>query len=658
MADICLVAMPMAAVERPSMALGLLKAHLERAGLSTRACHANLWYLDYIGLDNYHLLNGARPEDCVIDWLFSGIVFPGEGIDEERFLDAVAERSSPITRVGIADWRRRLAIHRRSTSTFVDWAADRILANEPKVVGCTSTFQQHLASVALLRRIRERAPDVVTMLGGANCETVMGATTHRLFPWIDYVCSGEADDVIVPLMRGALDHGRGIPQEELPSGIFAPRHRTEGYPRIAAGDGYPRNSARDMATMPVPSFDDYFADRDDSLWRDSIRPGLPIETSRGCWWGEVSHCTFCGLNGGNMAFRSKSPEQARAELEELSTRHGVTSFEAVDNILDMTYIDELMPGLAERDPPLRFFFEVKANLKREQVARLAAGGVTWVQPGIESLDSGVLALIGKGAKAWANVQLLKWCRQYGIRVGWNLIVDFPGEDDAAYARMAELIPLLHHLQPGAVVMLRYDRFSPYFTKRDAYGLELRPSALYGMAYPLDEATLSDLVYFFENRGEPAAWSSDGSLPPRLADRDGLAALRRAHGAWGRLWRQEARPQLLCRPHGDGVEVTDTRAVATAPTHRLDALESAVLARCDDAPPEAGFVARAARELELTESDVERVLDRLLADRLVVRLDRRYLGLPLQDPVGPLRRLDEFPGGTIAIPDLRRSQRAA
>ena len=48
-----------------------------------------------------------------------------------------------------------------------------------------------------------------------------------------------------------------------------------------------------------------------------VVPTLLFETSRGCWWGAKSHCTFCGLNGETMAFRSKSPRRALDELEQL-----------------------------------------------------------------------------------------------------------------------------------------------------------------------------------------------------------------------------------------------------------------------------------------------------------------------------------------------------
>ena len=40
----------------------------------------------------------------------------------------------------------------------------------------------------------------------------------------------------------------------------------------------------------------------------SWQPSVFVETSRGCWWGERMHCTFCGLNGATMAY----PQQVGA----------------------------------------------------------------------------------------------------------------------------------------------------------------------------------------------------------------------------------------------------------------------------------------------------------------------------------------------------------
>src|SRR3977135_2135675 len=52
-------------------------------------------------------------------------------------------------------------------------------------------------------------------------------------------------------------------------------------------------------------------------------PRLVLESSRGCWWGEKHHCTFCGLNGSFMEFRSKSPDQFVDELLAMTERYHV-----------------------------------------------------------------------------------------------------------------------------------------------------------------------------------------------------------------------------------------------------------------------------------------------------------------------------------------------
>ena len=89
-------------------------------------------------------------------------------------------------------------------------------------------------------------------------------------------------------------------------------------------------------------------------------------------------------------FRSKSPERVLDELAQQARRYRSFRFEAVDNILDMAYLKQLFPALAENDAGYEFFYEVKANLSREQLRLLAQAGVTHIQPGIESLSSHVL----------------------------------------------------------------------------------------------------------------------------------------------------------------------------------------------------------------------------------------------------------------------------
>ena len=174
-------------------------------------------------------------------------------------------------------------------------------------------------------------------------------------------------------------------------------------------------------------------------------------------------------------------------------------FQAVDNIISYDYFKTLLPMLAERQLGVNLFYEVKSNLKPEQVSLLKKAGVYAIQPGVESLNSHVLKLMRKGVSALQNIQLLKFCRQYGVEPAWNLLYGFPGETPEDYEATAEYIPALYHLKPpGCASTIRLDRFSPNFDKADEFGLaKIRPFALYNFLYPLPPERVANLAYLFE-----------------------------------------------------------------------------------------------------------------------------------------------------------------
>lgn len=655
--DVALVSMPYAGVQRPSIALGQLKTALSCDGLRTEVFYPNLLFLDYVGLDTYRLFDDARTEDLLVDWLFSSAAFPDFATDNARYLERLLARNPRLSRQHEPEaFTARLLELRRQMPAFVDWAADKVLAARPAIVGATSTFQQHVAALALLRRIKERAPEVVTMLGGANCETVMGRTTHAAFYWVDVVVSGEADGLIAELCQRILRDGVDLPAADLPEGAFAPVHRKEGYPRAANGDGLPRATTLDMSKVPSPDYDDYFHARADSLYHDFIRPGLPIETARGCWWGMKQHCTFCGLNGGGMAFRAKSGAQVLNEIDGLVARYGIRNLEAVDNILDTDYLHSLLPVIAASERSLNLFYETKANLKPVELRQLAAAGVYWLQPGIESLHSEVLKLMRKGVAAWNNVRLLRLCRQYGLRVSWSILTGFPGEDDAWYEEMAAWMPWLSHFQPGGVVALRYDRYSPYFNEATQYDLDLQPSELYPYVYPLSPDALADQAYYFEDSRTVDRGRS--LLQSAASERPGLEATLQASRAWLDAWRDGPIPTLTMREEAGALLIEDTRPCAIAATHRLSGLQKRLLEAGCATPPRHRLFTELKRD-GVSEKEAEEAFAQLVKMRLLLELDGRVLTLPLQEPVPPLPPHSDFPGGYVfhsprgdVMPDAR------
>lgn len=663
--DVCLVNMPYASLPRASLALGLLKAVLAADGIGTVTVYANLWFADLVGISRYHLCSHQSPTEFLAgEWTFAEAAFPDARCRDDEYLARVGAawpRVYTHGRAGSAELLiGELRALRTAATAFIDLAAARVLATGARIVGCTSTFEQHVASLALLRRIRALDPSVVTMIGGANCETVMGETTHRQFPWIDFVVSGEADGLIAALCRRIRDDGRDLPLEALPAGVLGPAHRrARTRPRSGSAAEHrvpavPRAMFRNLDDLPIPDLDDYFAELAAARTGVNIAPGLPLETSRGCWWGAVHHCTFCGLNGSSMTYRSKSPDRVLDEIRTLEARHAISRFEVVDNILDAGYLRTLLPRLADDETRRSLFYEVKANLSRAQVAALRGAGVTWVQPGIESLHTGVLKLMDKGVHGWQNLQLLKWAREFGLRLSWSVLWGFPGEEDEWYRDMARWVPQLEHLQPAAgLIRLRYDRYSVYHQRPDAYGLTLEPISAMRYVYPLSAGELGDLAYFFTTRDAPDVFRDEGPVDV-LRQRPGVAGLLRRLHRWKKAFARDVPPVLTLDDDGETLDLIDTRGCAAELRTRLRSLERAIVLACDQAPRADRLDAVLAKDFGLApaEDALRAAVADLMRRHVLLEIDQRLVTLAIRGSLPSLPGRDEFPGGFVTEAPLR------
>jgi ribosomal peptide maturation radical SAM protein 1 len=482
MRGVLLVNMPFAALDSPSLALGLFKSRLRSLGIPCDVEYLNLRFAEFVGDDTYELLIRSTAifagEHVFAGALFGSLLPPSE----EYYAEALGRQSTA------PDVPPRLEQVRRAVPAFLRQCLDLVPWDRYDVVGFTSMFEQNLPSLALASLVKQRWPGIRVVFGGANCEDVMGVTLHRLFPFVDFVCTGEADASFPELVQ-RLKYGHPV------SGLRGVVWRDHGR-SVYGGSAAP---VEDIDALPQPDYDEYFERWDRSPLRARIRPSLLMESARGCWWGEKAHCTFCGLNGLTMSFRGKSAERTLDEFFRLAARYpSATCVRFTDNIMAPGHFKTVLPEIAKQGSTRDIIFEVKANLKKEQIKTLAAAGVT-VQAGIESLSTHTLKLMDKGSNALMNIQTLKWCRQYGVPADWNLLYGFPGEQPEDYRRTRDLVPLLTHLDPPTGCgPIRLDRFSPNFDRAEEKGLiRVRPMSWFRYLYPFDSRTLADLVYYFD-----------------------------------------------------------------------------------------------------------------------------------------------------------------
>jgi magnesium-protoporphyrin IX monomethyl ester (oxidative) cyclase len=206
---------------------------------------------------------------------------------------------------------------------------------------------------------------------------------------------------------------------------------------------------------------------------------------------------------------------------------------------------------------------------------LGKSGVNVIQPGIEALSTGTLKLMKKGVTAFQNVRFLKSCLRYGILPAWNLLIGFPGEKEDVYRKYVADMPLLHHLTPpSGAFPVRFDRYSPYFTRADEYGLKLSPYDFYRFVYPFPEEVLMNMAYFFEDRNYASEYLSTMVVWQDKLNKGTSTWTERYNGFDGGL-----KASLTLEPREGGSVVRDTRSGELV-LHEMDELDTRILVDVD------------------------------------------------------------------------------
>jgi ribosomal peptide maturation radical SAM protein 1 len=472
--------MPWASTVRPSLGVGTLVAAARTAGFECSATYPSLHLAAAIGPAAYELFADTSRLFPLAEHIFAVDLFGREALDSDGYLQRALGGSADAEAIRAALVRMRDG----AVPAFLDETTQALIETGADIVGFSCTFNQVLPSLAVAKRLKAVRPDLTVILGGACVHDRMGEAYARAFmDTVDHVFTGEADVSFVDFLRRA----------EAGGSVSIPGVTDRG---VLPAEAAP---VTDLGALPVPDFGDYFRERA-GLAEAAAFVNLPFEASRGCWWGEKHHCTFCGLNAAGMSYRSKPAARVVAELVELSAAYRTTSFMAADNILDFRAYSGFLGTIADAGLDLDLFFEIKANVRRSDVELLAKAGVRWVQPGIESFSDHVLSLIDKGVTTLQNVQLLKWLAEFGVTPSYNILVGFPGEADADYAEMLDVIPAIRHLCPpsGGATPVQVHRFSPFYRRPQIFGeTTWKAESYYRHLIPPAVLAPEAYAYFFE-----------------------------------------------------------------------------------------------------------------------------------------------------------------
>ena len=187
---------------------------------------------------------------------------------------------------------------------FLDREEQRIVSEGAKIVTFYTRCDVYHLEIKLAQRLKERHPEIYIVFGGPQSD-LCAEPTLREIPWVDYICRGEGETIIVPFFRSLLS---GQPDESLNGLAFVRDGRIVMNPRPPL--------VQDLDALPTINYDLLrFEDKLDE--EGNTLRYYSIDVGRGCPFG----CTYCSTKSfWQQRYRLKSAERIISEMKQLHER--------------------------------------------------------------------------------------------------------------------------------------------------------------------------------------------------------------------------------------------------------------------------------------------------------------------------------------------------
>jgi len=500
---VLLLSMPWTSLVEPSLGLGILKSVLYKKNIECRIVHLNIFLLKYMRATTYiSIANIFAINEFLFTYIFE------KNISNEQYkalllrIDEIIENNLFVGDERYNDKDSIIQLFQTlRTKIIPEYLHDclKFIADyNPTMIGFTCMFDQTIASVALSKLVKERFPNILIVFGGYALKGDPGFEILKSFNCVDCIAYDEGEGKIEKLALASVNK---FNLSDIPNVLYR-----------SQGKIHTSNTADvfiDLNDSPFPNYNDFYNDLKELFETHSIKikwRTLPVETSRGCWWGQKSHCIFCGIDESSLKYRQRNVKTTLKMLSVLSNKYNSIYFRISDYILPYKYYSLLLPELSKLNPNYIFTCEIKSNISYKQFIDLKSAGFIEVQPGIETFSSSILKKMNKGVNAIQNIYCLILGFYNSVNVNYNILYGFPNDTLNEYQNLLKTIPYLYHLYPpSSRVRVAVTRFSPLHMdpKRFEYDSVYEHNKCYDVLFSNSfikktNFNIDNYCYYFEN----------------------------------------------------------------------------------------------------------------------------------------------------------------
>lgn len=309
-----------------------------------------------------------------------------------------------------------------SLRNLIEWA---------DLVGVSVPSYCRLNAIQLVQKIKQRYPHLPVIVGGPDC-----IIFQDNFPYSDVTVTGEAENIIVELVRRVLSKQQ---LDSIPGLIY---RDSSGFIKLT--DCLYPNTELDIIDFPDRGLLTFEDEHGQNNFRKIILPkSTEIISSRGC----PRHCRFCSRNALTYScYRERGVDNFLMEFDQVAEQGYKMVWVSDDNFtVNVPRAIEIFNGLAKKQLNINIALSGWVGSASKELYQSArAAGVRIISFGLESGNQDVLDFYQKGITIDQIKRAVILADECGLFTVGNFIIGAPFETNKHFSQtlaLAQELPL-------------------------------------------------------------------------------------------------------------------------------------------------------------------------------------------------------------------------
>jgi len=348
-------------------------------------------------------------------------------------------------------------------AAFISEITERILSMQPRCVSFYTLWPFYHIMLRIARELKQRRPELLIVLGGPQASATAEATM-KAAPYVDYICTGEGEQTVIPFFRALLD-GDFDSLFDIP-GLYR-RHNRE---LCINHDLMPLCDLNKIPYWDEALFKDDYTEDPDKL--SSPNYFMPIDVGRGCPY----RCTFCcSSRFWRRAYRLKSADRLIADIKYYKERFGIVSFRFSHDAFtsNMRRVEELCDRLIAENLQIRWCTTSRVDrLSESLIRKMKQAGMVRIELGVETGSQDMQKRINKNLDLSYVQRMVDILLSEKINVALYFMYGFPEETEEDLAQTVSM--QLNLLDAGlSDTSMSFCKFNPTTIITEKYFDELK-----------------------------------------------------------------------------------------------------------------------------------------------------------------------------------------